>query len=114
MRAGAYYYLTKPFKESQFLSIVDTAVQDRMQFRGLQNLLVESSQTPGAMNSASFRFQTLEQAEALSSFLAKAFPQPEKIILGLSELMVNAVEHGNLGITYAEKTFLNGEGRTLG
>jgi hypothetical protein len=31
-------------------------------------------------------------------------------VLGLTELMVNAVEHGNLGITYREKSALNEKG----
>jgi len=110
MRAGAYYYLTKPFDEEQLFSVVDTAVQDQMQYRALKQLLNESTDALGLMNTASFQFQTLEQAQSLASLVAKACPQPEKVIMGLSELMENAVEHGNLGISYAEKTFLNGEG----
>ncbi len=112
MQAGAYYYLTKPFEGEQLFSIVDTAVQDRMQYWGLKQLLNESTDSLALMNSASFQFQTVEQAQSMASFLAKACPQPEKVITGLSELMVNAVEHGNLGITYAEKTYLNGEGES--
>ena len=112
MRAGAYYYMTKPFGEEELFSIVETAVQDRMQYRGLKQLLNENCDTLSLMNSAEFQFQTVEQAQSMASFLAKACPQPEKVITGLSELMVNAVEHGNLGITYAEKTYLNGEGES--
>ncbi len=112
MRAGAYYYLTKPFAEEQLFTVVDTAVQDRMQYRALKELLNENCDTFGLMNSAAFQFQTVKQAQSMASFIAKACPQPEKVIMGLSELLVNAVEHGNLGITYAEKTFLNGEGES--
>jgi len=43
--------------------------------------------------------------------LANAFPEPKRVVIGLSELLVNAVEHGNLGITYEEKTRLREEGR---
>jgi anti-sigma regulatory factor (Ser/Thr protein kinase) len=32
-------------------------------------------------------------------------------VLGLSELMINAVEHGNLGIGYAQKSALIDQGR---
>lgn len=37
--------------------------------------------------------------------IAKCFDSPtaKKISVGLYEILVNAVEHGNLGITYAEK-----------
>jgi hypothetical protein len=37
-------------------------------------------------------------------------PQPDAVAPGLADLMVNAVEHGNLGLTYAEKTRLKWEG----
>ena len=33
------------------------------------------------------------------------------MVFGLTELLVNAVEHGNLGITYEEKTRLREQGR---
>ena len=39
-----------------------------------------------------------------------ACPDPEAVIIGLTELLVNAVEHGNLGITYEDKTALNAAG----
>ncbi len=39
----------------------------------------------------------------LSHCLAQSCPEPERVIQGLQELMINAVEHGNLGISYAEK-----------
>jgi len=34
------------------------------------------------------------------------FPDPERVISGLSELMMNAVEHGNLEIGYEKKSYL--------
>ena len=43
--------------------------------------------------------------------LAKSCPDPEKAVVGLSEILVNGVEHGNLGITYEEKSVLNEAGR---
>jgi hypothetical protein len=50
-----------------------------------------------------FHFQTLEEGSLLANAFAHACPKPEKVILGLSELFINAVEHGNLGISYHEK-----------
>jgi sigma-B regulation protein RsbU (phosphoserine phosphatase) len=47
------------------------------------------------------------EGETLAARIAKAAPEPEKVMI-ISELLRNAVEHGNLGITYEEKTqFLN-------
>jgi len=53
-----------------------------------------------------FRFKTLEAARYLALMLANACPEPGKVVLGLTELMINAVEHGNLEISYEEKTRL--------
>lgn len=55
------------------------------------------------MQEGRFRFQTLEDARVLATHLARTCPEPERAVQGLQELMVNAVEHGNLGICYAEK-----------
>jgi anti-sigma regulatory factor (Ser/Thr protein kinase) len=59
------------------------------------------------MKEACFHFQTLAEARKLADQLALICPEPEKRVFGLRELFVNAVEHGNLGITYADKTELN-------
>lgn len=50
-----------------------------------------------------FRIRTLEDAKYLATFLARGFPRSEQVALGLSEVFINAIEHGNLGITYQEK-----------
>jgi anti-sigma regulatory factor (Ser/Thr protein kinase) len=42
--------------------------------------------------------------------LANACPEPAGVSLGLLELLVNAVEHGNLGITTKEKSRLLHQG----
>ena len=49
-----------------------------------------------------FSYRTVEEAAILAAFVAQARPQPDAAALALSELLVNAVEHGNLGISYAE------------
>jgi anti-sigma regulatory factor (Ser/Thr protein kinase) len=59
------------------------------------------------MQEASFKLQTLADAKKLADQLALICPEPEKRVFGLRELFVNAIEHGNLGITYADKTALN-------
>jgi two-component system cell cycle response regulator len=52
----------------------------------------------------------LGQGEDLALFMANCFPNPERILPGLAELIANAVEHGNLGIGYQQKTVLLTEG----
>jgi CheY-like chemotaxis protein len=106
IRAGAYYYLTKPLEKEMLGSVVATAVQDHLRYRRMQDEIDRTSQTFGLLRSAEFRFRTLDEGRALATLLANACPHPRKAVVGISELLVNAVEHGNLGIGYAEKTRL--------
>jgi CheY-like chemotaxis protein/anti-sigma regulatory factor (Ser/Thr protein kinase) len=110
MNAGAYYYLTKPFEEEVLLSIVKTAINDRLRLKEIQANLNQSKHTMGLLKSATFQFKTLEEARSIASLVSNACPDPGKIIMGLTELMINAVEHGNLGISYNEKSELNNNG----
>ena len=111
LQAGAYYYLTKPFDEHMLLSVLSTAVEDRKRYlRALEHSDV-ASRTFGLMSEAAFSFKTLGSARDIATVLANAFPDPRRVIIGLSELLLNAVEHGNLGITYDEKSRLREEDR---
>jgi anti-sigma regulatory factor (Ser/Thr protein kinase) len=59
---------------------------------------------------ATFTYQNLQQAYDLGTMLANTCPDPTRTVVGLTELLVNAIEHGNLGITYEEKSKLNAVG----
>lgn len=104
--AGALYYLTKPYERDSLLSIVRAAIADGATRRDLQQRLREHANALRLMGAARFQLRTLDEVSCLAAFLAQACPQPEATVLGLSELLVNAVEHGNLGISYAEKSEL--------
>ena len=56
--------------------------------------------------SLEFEFQTLSEVNAIVAYLDQWFPEKGNVGLGLKELMVNAIEHGNLGIGYDFKTKL--------
>lgn len=111
LRAGAYYYLTKPFDEQMLLSVLSTAIDDRLRYRRAQADSDVASRTFGLMREATFRFKALHAARDIATALANAFPDPHRVVIGLSELLVNAVEHGNLGITYDEKGRLREQDR---
>ena len=63
------------------------------------------------MNNSNYSLHTIEEAQDLACFLANCFPNPETTLFGLAELLVNAVEHGNLEISYDEKTKLLAKGK---
>jgi len=101
--AGVYYYLIKPFEPKVLLSIVKAAVEQYHDYLAMQESL-QLTQLPFAfLDKGEFHFQTLEEDSLLANSFTHACPKPEKVILGLSELFINAVEHGNLGISYHEK-----------
>jgi len=110
LQAGSYYYLTKPYDRHTILAIVRTAVNDYLRYCELQTNVKQTANTLKMMNKGKFTFQTLEEARNLAALLANACSDANHVVLGLTELMVNAVEHGNLGISYEEKTKLNVSG----
>lgn len=72
---------------------------------------VEIQCMPGLHQAAEFQLRTLPEARTLATALSDFYPQPQRAFLGISELLINALEHGNLGIGYQEKTQLLQQGR---
>lgn len=106
LEAGAYYYLTKPYRRDDLLAIVHAALIDaeardalRLQLHGHLNSLQFLKQ-------AEFSIRTVDEAAQLASFVAQACPNAEMVVMGISELLINAIEHGNLGLSYTEKSRL--------
>lgn len=108
--AGVYYYLTKPYDEAILLAIVRSAQQDFAGRMEIRQEVLKHKHTMGLMEFGRFHFRTIEETRDLSYFIANCFSDPEATVYGLNELMINAIEHGNLGITYEEKVehILNG------
>lgn len=104
--AGVFYYLTKPVKEEMLRSVLSAAVREAQQSRTLAEELGKHRTSFNLIESCKFNFRTLSDAESLAAFVANCFPDPERVIRGLGELMINAIEHGNLGLGYESKTQL--------
>ncbi len=110
IRAGVYYYLTKPYKKEILLSIIHAAVTEARKYRELRQEVSEHAKTLKTMVSGTFRIRRLDEAENLACTLAEFYPDPVKVVTGVSELLTNSIEHGNLGISYSEKTELLKQG----
>lgn len=52
------------------------------------------------------KLKDLDSIHILAQTLAQYFPKPDQFVTGIYELLLNAVEHGNLGIGYETKTEL--------
>ena len=110
LKAGVHYYLTKPYSRGQLLAVVKTVVSNYQHQRKLEESIDRHVGTFKLMTHGVFTVCNLEDAYNLSALLASSTPNAEKVVMGLSELLTNALEHGNLGIGYEEKTQLNLEG----
>ncbi len=110
LEAGAYYYLTKPYEPEALISIVRAALEDRRSREQLRRLAVHAEAAQVLLDTVEYHFSTLDDVSCLVPVLAALCPSPETVAPGLSDLMVNAVEHGNLGVTYKEKALLKWEG----
>lgn len=106
LAAGAFYYLTKPFEGEALQTIIRSALDYMRVRRELKASLADHEHALACLTEGSFSIRTLEEARALASFIALLGAQPETLAMGLSELLVNGVEHGNLGIDFAEKSRL--------
>ena len=113
INAGVYHYLTKPLDRAMLVSVVNVACADFRAQRSLRDEVQKQKRLMSYIKDFSLELRTLEEARDLSVFVASFFPEPERVVLGLSEMMINAVEHGNLAIDYETKSQLNLEGRWL-
>lgn len=106
LSAGAHYYLTKPYTPAALRTIVRAALEDVQRTRELEQQATLGVESMHMLERAVFGFRTIAQATQLGALLAQLCPRPGTAALGLAEIMVNAVEHGNLAISYAEKSLL--------
>ncbi len=102
--AGAWYYLPKPYAPRDLLAIVRAALEEVSEREAANQIVRNRRSVLDLLDVAEFEFRTLKQAADLAHTLAGLCPDPVSTAIGLSELLVNAVEHGNLGISYAEKS----------
>lgn len=103
LSAGAYYYLTKPFEPETLRSIVRAAVNASLGHRALRIEAEERARVLSGLQSARFTLRTLTEARALAVLIAAACPEPQSAVVGISELLINAVEHGLAGLGYERK-----------
>lgn len=101
--AGVYYCLKKPLDQSLLHSVVAAAIREFDMTRLRQEAIAGQRDAMALLDTSRFLCRTLKDVEVLSQFLAYAYPDPKRAVIGITELLINAVEHGNLGITYEEK-----------
>ncbi|MGD2131957.1 MAG: response regulator [Maricaulaceae bacterium] len=108
--AGAFYYLTKPVDTEVLRSVLAAAAKESAYEKLLRRELSQHRASFEMIEQTKFRFRTLDEAVSVAGFMANWFPQPDKVVRGLAELLFNAVEHGSLDIGYELKSVLLEQG----
>lgn len=109
--AGIFYYLSKPYDPVALNTVLNAALRESEQNQKLQENMLSRQAGFMMMQTARFDFRTMLDAENLACFIANMFPEPDRAVTGLAELMFNAIEHGNLGIGFDQKHDLLAQGR---
>ena len=55
------------------------------------------------LRGAWFELRQIDEVQPLSALIAAATPQPQRAAFGIGELLLNGIEHGNLGLSYEDK-----------
>lgn len=110
VEAGAYYYLTKPFDSGMLISVTRAATNDCARFRRLKRDVSRRMDALGLMSEGYFELRTPKEGNALAVLLAGSLPNSPTVAMGLSELLINAIEHGNLAMDYRRKAELIAQG----
>lgn len=108
---GAFYYIVKPPALLPMQAILNSARRHLSRVRTMQKFWENSNRFVPLIQECSLSLQTIAEAEAAAAFISQFFPQPLRALMGISELLVNAIEHGNLEIKSEEKQalILNGK-----
>lgn len=108
--AGVFYYLIKPFTKELLLSLVHAALNQQQNYREDLKRIDAQRAAASCLQTATFQFRTIEEAQNIAHTVSSWLPDPSRTLSGITEMVINAVEHGNLSITYSEKTKLITDG----
>lgn len=112
IRAGARYYIPRPIDKALLPQVIDTAIRDQERYRSAEQS-IWLTKPINSLYQAEFRLRTLSEAQTVASLIANECPNPRLAVVGIIEILINAIEHGNLNISYEEKTTLHQDNRWL-
>lgn len=101
--AGVYYSLPKTSPDALLGSVLTSALRERGQRRAMMAELSRRDAAGKQIRTCTLSLKTLLEAHDVACFLATCFPQPDRVVTGLVELLTNAVEHGNLDVGFETK-----------
>lgn len=97
------FYLKPDFKPAHIRFLVDVLYHGQVVNNYLSSIDIRSIDKEYVLDNDYFNVDRIVCAITYELVTYFTFSDLEKIRLGLAELLTNAIEHGNLGITYQEK-----------
>lgn len=107
IRAGARYCIPETMDRITLPQIIATAIRDQARYRAAEHAVLEAKPIGNTLQNATFKLRTLVEAQLVANLIAGECPNPCLAAVGITEMLINAIEHGNLGISYSEKTKLH-------
>lgn len=104
--AGAFYYITKPYDEGTLVAIVRSAVKNSRQTREMLRGMAEGTMGVDLLREGTFEVRTPQDGKAVAWMIAQQAESAVPVMMGLVELINNAIEHGNLQIGWSGKSEL--------
>lgn len=108
IEGGVFYYLTKPYDAKTLLSIVNSAAREVRHMRDIAIDVEQKMVVSDILYRSEFHIQYPEQARKLGLYIGNLCKKPNQVSIGygVSELLLNSIEHGSLGIGYELKNDL--------
>lgn len=102
-QAGAFCCVPRSVSSEGLRAALDAALSETVSRRRRLMPPHDLRQAGRCLERASFAFKTLDDAETLAVLISGAMPDSARRLGGVLELLINAVEHGSLGLGSAEK-----------
>lgn len=109
VNTGAFWAVTIPCDAFHLHRVLRAAAETTALKRDKAGVQQNHRLVLELLDVGSFRFRTPMEARVLADWLGSQCPEPQAYVAVL-EIMINAIEHGNLGLTYQDKTALLAEG----
>lgn len=110
LAAGAYYYLTKPFDPDMMVAVVNSAVKNFQRKETNIRNSVNDRSSFGLLSEGKFIVKDSKDAMNIATAIASLATDSDKVGIAILELIINAIEHGNLCIGYELKKTLSMNG----
>ncbi len=103
LNAGVTKIFDKNLGHDALKLAVSIEIEEFSRIRQLREELYKRTSAIGQIVEGVFRLKTRREAQNLATMLSLTCPNPMPIAIGLTELLINGVEHGCLAIGHDEK-----------